>query len=98
MSNSLSFLGFAGSDAKVEFLKKNGFDAAYSYKTISSLHVQKADMFHNNVKHLIIDLRKFVALWRPSSIQTQLGGYELEKLFIKCSSKFIVLRNHRLHY
>ena len=30
-------LGFAGSDAKVEYLKSIGFDAAYNYKTISSI-------------------------------------------------------------
>ena len=29
--------GFAGSDAKVEYLKSIGFDAAYNYKTISSI-------------------------------------------------------------
>ena len=29
--------GFAGSDAKIEYIKSLGFDAAYNYKTISSL-------------------------------------------------------------
>ena len=29
--------GFAGSDAKVAYLKELGFDAVYNYKTISSL-------------------------------------------------------------
>ena len=30
-------VGFAGSDEKVEYLKSIGFDAAYNYKTVSSL-------------------------------------------------------------
>ena len=29
--------GFAGSDAKVDYLKTLGFDAAFNYKTIASL-------------------------------------------------------------
>ena len=49
--------GFAGSDAKVEYLKSLGFDAAYNYKTISSLDetIKEAcpngvDMFFDNVR------------------------------------------------
>ena len=30
-------VGFAGSDVKVEYLRSVGFDAAYNYKTTSSL-------------------------------------------------------------
>ena len=51
-----SFSGFAGSDAKVEYLKQLGFDAAYNYKTIKSLDetLKEAcpdgiDMFFDNV-------------------------------------------------
>ena len=50
------FQGFAGSDAKVEYLKQLGFDAAYNYKTIKSLDetLKEAcpngiDMFFDNV-------------------------------------------------
>ena len=53
------YLGFAGSDAKVEYLKSIGFDAAYNYKTISSLKdtLKEAcpngvDMFFDNVSIL----------------------------------------------
>ena len=49
-------LGFAGSDAKVEYLKSVGFDAAFNYKTISSLDTtlkegcpKGIDMFFDNV-------------------------------------------------
>ena len=52
--------GFAGSDAKVEYLKSIGFDAAYNYKTISSLKdtLKEAcpkgiDLFFDNVSILI---------------------------------------------
>ena len=48
--------GFAGSDAKVEYLKSIGFDAAYNYKTISSIEdalkegcPKGVDMFYDNV-------------------------------------------------
>ena len=37
LPQSLIPSGFAGSDAKVEYLKSIGFDAAYNYKTISSI-------------------------------------------------------------
>ena len=63
-----SFPGFAGSDAKVEYLKQLGFDAAYNYKTIKSLDetLKEAcpdgvDMFfdnvsiHGNCVHSILD-------------------------------------------
>ena len=50
-------LGFAGSDAKVEYLKSLGFDEAVNYKTMSSLdQVLKEtcpsgiDMFFDNVR------------------------------------------------
>ena len=33
----LRVVGFAGSDEKVAYLKSLGFDAAYNYKTVSSL-------------------------------------------------------------
>ena len=49
-------VGFAGSDAKVEYLRGLGFDAAYNYKTITSLEdtLKEAcpkgiDMFFDNV-------------------------------------------------
>jgi NADPH-dependent curcumin reductase CurA len=50
------FVGFAGSDAKVAYLKEIGFDAAYNYKTIQSLDAtlkeacpKGIDMFFDNV-------------------------------------------------
>ncbi len=53
----LHCLGFAGSDAKVEYLKSIGFDLAYNYKTIESLDktLKEAcpdgiDMFFDNVR------------------------------------------------
>ncbi len=56
---SLTFqcgLGYAGSDAKVDYLKSLGFDAAYNYKTMSSLKdtlkescPKGVDMFFDNV-------------------------------------------------
>ena len=49
--------GFAGSDAKVEYLKSVGFDAAYNYKTITSLDAtlkeacpDGIDLFFDNVR------------------------------------------------
>ena len=49
-------LGFAGSDAKVKYLKEIGFDIAYNYKTIQSLDAtlkeacpKGIDMFFDNV-------------------------------------------------
>ena len=49
-------IGFAGSDAKVAYLKEIGFDAAYNYKTIQSLDAtlkeacpNGIDMFFDNV-------------------------------------------------
>jgi len=48
--------GYAGSDKKVEYLKSLGFDAAYNYKTMSSLKdtlkescPKNVDMFFDNV-------------------------------------------------
>ena len=48
--------GFAGTDAKVEYLKQLGFDAAYNYKTMKPLDetLKEAcpngiDMFFDNV-------------------------------------------------
>ena len=53
---SSSSLGFAGTDAKVEYLKQLGFDAAYNYKTMKPLDetLKEAcpngiDMFFDNV-------------------------------------------------
>ncbi len=50
------YAGFAGSDAKVTYLKSLGFDAAYNYKTMGSLEdtLKEAcpngiDMFFDNV-------------------------------------------------
>ncbi len=50
------YAGFAGSDAKVAYLKSLGFDAAYNYKTMGSLEdtLKEAcpngiDMFFDNV-------------------------------------------------
>jgi len=52
----LHIVGFAGSDEKVGYLKRLGFDEAYNYKTITSLKetLQTAcpkgiDMFFDNV-------------------------------------------------
>ena len=49
--------GFAGSDAKVDYLKSVGYDCAYNYKT-SSLKDSLAeacpkgpDMFYDHVSH-----------------------------------------------
>ena len=54
--SSPSSPGFAGTDAKVEYLKQLGFDAAYNYKTMKSLDetLKEAcpngiDMFFDNV-------------------------------------------------
>ena len=48
--------GYAGSDAKVDYMKSLGFDAAYNYKTMSSLKdtlkescPAGVDMFFDNV-------------------------------------------------
>lgn len=56
VSLPLHVVGFAGSDAKVEYLKSLGFDAAYNYKTITSLDAtlkeacpKGIDMFFDNV-------------------------------------------------
>ena len=53
----LNTLGFAGSDAKVDYIKSVGFDEAYNYKTISSLDAtlkeacpKGIDMFYDNVR------------------------------------------------
>ena len=53
-------VGFAGSDEKVEYLKSIGFDAAYNYKTVSSLSDAIAegcpkgvDVFFDNVRYYI---------------------------------------------
>ena len=53
----MNIAGFAGSDAKVDYLKKIGFDAAYNYKTIASLKdtLKEAcpngiDLFFDNVR------------------------------------------------
>ena len=52
----LIYLGFAGSDDKVAYLKSIGFDEAINYKTVTSLSdaLKKAcpngvDMFFDNV-------------------------------------------------
>ena len=52
--------GFAGSDVKVDYLKSIGFDAAYNYKTISSLEetLKEAcpkgiDLFFDNVLYSV---------------------------------------------
>ena len=52
--------GFAGSDAKVEYLKKLGFDAAYNYKKIDSIDAalkegcpKGIDVFFDNVNHVM---------------------------------------------
>ena len=37
-SHIILITGFAGSDAKVDYLKSLGFDAAFNYKSISSLN------------------------------------------------------------
>ena len=49
-------LGFAGTDAKVEYLKCLGFDAAFNYKTLDSLDAtikqscpKGVDLFFDNV-------------------------------------------------
>ena len=53
------YTGFAGSDAKVEYLKSIGFDAAYNYKTISSIDdalkescPNGVDTFFDNVNYV----------------------------------------------
>ena len=52
--------GFAGSDAKIEYLKSLGFDAVFNYKKISSLDAtlkeacpNGIDMFFDNVSSLL---------------------------------------------
>ena len=51
-------VGFAGSDEKVAYLKSIGFDAAFNYKTVSSLSdalkegcPNGVDCFFDNVSH-----------------------------------------------
>ena len=41
--------GFVGSDKKVEYLKSIGFDAAYNYKTVSSLDAAIKEACPNGV-------------------------------------------------
>ena len=62
MGPNTSSSGFAGSDAKIAYLKELGFDAAYNYKTIKSLEetLKEAcpkgiDMFFDNVRCVQID-------------------------------------------
>ena len=67
---SLIITGFAGSDAKVDYLKSIGFDAAYNYKTIASLKdtLKEAcpngiDLFFDNVRrHLMFNLQLYSVL------------------------------------
>jgi len=54
--------GFAGSDAKLEYLKSLGFDVVYNYKTMSSLKEALAeacpngvDLFFDNVSEWVND-------------------------------------------
>ena len=54
----ITVTGFAGSDAKVAHLKELGFDAAYNYKTISSIEqaLKEAcpkgiDLYFDNVRY-----------------------------------------------
>ena len=53
---ALVFTGFAGDEAKVEYLKSIGFDVAYNYKATSSIDdalkegcPNGIDMFYDNV-------------------------------------------------
>ena len=61
--NGMRVVGFAGSDDKVAYLKSLGFDAAYNYKTVSSLAdalkegcPKGVDAFFDNVSLIIIIL------------------------------------------
>ena len=58
--STFAFLGFAGSDEKVEYLKSIGFDVAYNYKTVESLDAaikvacpNGVDMFFDNVSFVV---------------------------------------------
>ena len=54
-------IGFAGSDAKVEHLKsKLGFDAAYNYKTISSLSETLKEACPNGIDTFFDNVRSCV--------------------------------------
>ena len=51
------YTGFAGTDKKVEYLKRLGFDAAFNYKTVESLDTaikescpKGVDIFFDNVR------------------------------------------------
>ena len=59
--NGMRVVGFAGSDEKVEYLKSIGFDAAFNYKTVSSLEdalkegcPDGVDVFFDNVSTCIM--------------------------------------------
>ena len=58
----IHLLGFAGSDAKVDYLKGLGFDAAYNYKKVASLDTaikescpKGVDLFFDNVRFSNVD-------------------------------------------
>ena len=51
-------LGFAGSDKKVDYLKELGFDAAYNYKTISSLKETLTEACPNGIDMYFDNVRK----------------------------------------
>lgn len=70
-------VGFAGSDEKVEYLKSIGFDAAFNYKTVSSLAgaikegcSNGVDVFFDNVSAWLQELVTLIFVF-PTNI-TQL--------------------------
>ena len=73
-------VGFAGSDEKVAYLKSLGFDAAYNYKTVSSLAdavkegcPNGVDVFFDNVRTvtraLISSVIFSLTRWEESSLK-----------------------------
>ena len=66
--------GFAGTDKKVEYLKRLGFDAAFNYKTVESLDTaikescpKGVDIFFDNVRpiSLLCYSHKKIYPWCP---------------------------------
>ncbi len=74
-------IGFAGSDAKVDYLKSIGFDVACNYKTMSSLNEALAeacpngtDLFFDNVSSTACEIIQLFmhSLWQ--SLCTRVVG------------------------
>ena len=72
-------IGFAGSDAKVAYLKELGFDEAINYKKITNLDetIKKAapkgvDVYFDNVSIACLPYQLYLAPTAPCTLLTQL--------------------------